>query len=320
MISPYQERQRKLQIAYHDQHPGLFDHTPRGGHFQSKPRDFVLQHGPSNLHPAIRAEAQAYFARHTIAWWGGTGPSGHLLSSQVACVNHLFAVRSDRDAVTRLLQALDGDVAEALAIPSDTGAPGFVQFEATGDESHLNEGRLQRGTQCTSLDALAYARLRDGRRRLFGIEWKYTEYYGPEDKFRDTKLEAGHSKGEVRKRRYASVLDQSAQLTSRQWTDYGCEPFYQLLRQTLLLEQLVAHRTTERLAAESWRHIHVIPRQNEALLAKAYPPSGLPMEAHWRSLLRDQTQYVVVDPRDFLEPLGSQYDDLRTYLGERYWN
>lgn len=320
MPSVYQERQRRRQIDFHRLHRELFDDVPLGGQFLGKPREFVLQRGAANLLPAVRAAVVEYFARHQITWWGGSGPPGHLLSSQVACLNHLYPLRTDPAAVTAMLQALDPAVAEALPIPTDQGEPGYLQFEATGDGSHLNEGALRRGSQCTSLDVLAYARLHDGSRRLFGIEWKYTEHYGNEDKFRDTKPDGGQAKGEVRKRRYAGLLRESRQLLSTDWLDYGCEPFYQLLRQTLLLEQLVAHRDSERIQAESWRHVHVIPLKNLDLLGKSYLPRGQPLEQHWRALLRDPELYTVVDPADLLAPIAPQYADLLAFLAERYWD
>ena len=95
MTSIYQEFQRKHQIAVHSARGELFGGTPTGGRFMGKPREFVLAEGTVNLRAAIRDDAVAYFANHAIQWWGGNGPSGHLLSSQIACVNHLFGLRHD---------------------------------------------------------------------------------------------------------------------------------------------------------------------------------------------------------------------------------
>src|SRR4051794_38326504 len=60
-----------------------------------------------NLHLDVRGPALAYFEQHEIAWWLSNDeraerkaagmkerlPTGHLNSSQVACVNHLEPAR-----------------------------------------------------------------------------------------------------------------------------------------------------------------------------------------------------------------------------------
>ena len=43
----------------------------------------------------IREDAIAYFRSNHIPWWKGAAdePTGHVLSSQIACVNHLYLLR-----------------------------------------------------------------------------------------------------------------------------------------------------------------------------------------------------------------------------------
>ena len=72
---------------------------PRGGIYRNSPRDFVLANPENNLSKDIRAKAIEYFHQNKIVWWpGDTISSGHLLSSQISCLNHLFFLRNDHQA------------------------------------------------------------------------------------------------------------------------------------------------------------------------------------------------------------------------------
>ena len=131
-----------------------------------------------------------------------------------------------------------------------------------------------------------------------------------------------NGKGHERIRRYSTLTDASSQLRSLE-SYYGSvyyqEPFYQLMRQTLWAENVVRHRVNETLQAEDYLHIHVIPAENKDLLDKKYKVSGMGMEATWRSMLNDQSKYVIIDPRVLFEPLVGRYPDLASYLEMRYW-
>lgn len=91
------------------------------------------------------------------------------------------------------------------------------------------------------------------------------------------------------------------------------------MRQTLWAENVVRHSVNETLQAEDYLHIHVIPAENKDLLDKKYKVSGMGMEATWRSMLNDQSKYVIIDPRVLFEPLVGRYPDLASYLEMRYW-
>ena len=158
-----------------------------------------------------------------------------------------------------------------------------------------------------------------GRTFLVGgrqpIEWKYTEYYQNEDKSEE-------AKGQVRVGRYAALTDASLQLKSLDnyyGSVYYQEPFYQLMRQTLWAENMVKHNTAERLSAEDYLHIHVIPHENGDLLDKRYKVSGKGMEETWRDMLTDQSKYIIIDPATLFAPIANRYPDLAEYLQSRYW-
>lgn len=70
-----------------------------------------------NLLPAVRAPMLALFAELGIPWHDGVarGPSGHLLSSQVQCVNALGRMVDDEQRIKRAFGSVL-DIAEVLEI------------------------------------------------------------------------------------------------------------------------------------------------------------------------------------------------------------
>lgn len=292
---------------------GIFNGDTGGGVFRGHNYDFVLEEPASNLYGGIADAAMEYFSRNNIAWWGGKEPVGHPLSSQITCVNHLFPLRQDAAAVLAVARGVCPDIVQMLPLLSDKFSPAYVQFEAVSDTDHLNEKTSTRGSNCTSIDALMLGETADGRRVLLVIEWKYIEAYGNENK-------AAEDAGEVRKQRYTELINQSGQLVADCHEIYYYEPFYQLMRQTLWAEQMVRHSDSERVKADSYIHVHVIPADNAKLLEKQYTCSGLKMEATWRGCLKEQNKYVIVTPEDFLKGIdGEEYAGLIGYLRVRYW-
>ena len=195
------------------------------GLFRKKQYPFILKSRMNNLYAPIRHKALEYFANNNISWWGGFWPTNHTLSSQIACLNHLFPIRHDKDAVLAVARNINQNVADVLIISSDNANPGYIQFEAVSEIDHLNEMKGQppsRGSHCTSIDALILAKLTSADKLLMVIEWKYTESYGNENK-------AGGEKGEERKSRYTDLIKKSNQLSANTHDVYYYEPFYQLM-------------------------------------------------------------------------------------------
>ena len=324
MPSKYQELQREKTInLINSLHP-VFAGAEAGKRFLGKDRDFVLKEAEKNLYPSIMTTAVYYFRQNRISWWGGKDVTGHTLSSQVACINHLFAIRNDLEAVTLLIKGLNPDFIRPLLIGSDKYSPGYIQFESVSDKQYLNEDGLTRGTQCTSVDALIYAEHKDGSLWLIPIEWKFTEHYSNRNKaLEGAAADPTGCKGSVRQSRYNNLIRSSNQLKYDNLSLFYFEPFYQLMRQTLWAEQMVKNKDNETLKADNFLHVHVIPKDNNDLLketGKPYKCSGLSMEGTWRSLLKDQSKYQIIDPKDLMRPLSSipAYAGLLQYLAERY--
>lgn len=314
------ERQQALISLSH-----LFDGAVGNGRFMGKERPFVLAQAANNLFSAIREDAQQYFRNNRISWWGGSKPSGHALSSQIACLNHLFLLRKDPQAVLSVLNGLRNEFERVCPIKSDEDKK-YIAFEVVSKEQYLNESSLTRGSNCTSIDALIYAKHKSGEMWLILIEWKYTEHYSNQDKSqedREGEHEKGlNGKGEERMHRYNELIKKSNQLLTPETLKgslYYIEPFYQLMRQTLWAEQMIEHRKNEDLQAVNYLHVHVIPSENDELLLKEYPITQKGMEESWRSMLLDQSKYVIVDPMTFLAPIENSYPSLYKYLNTRYW-
>lgn len=326
MASKYQEQERYKQTR-HIQTSNIFEGTKGSGMFMGKNRDFVLQDGLTNLYAPIRKDVENYFKENKISWWQGSKPTGHLLSSQITCLNHLFHIRDNKAAVLKVLNGVRNEFVDVLPIVcGNENTRGYIGFEVISKCDRLNEKSLTRGSQCTSIDAFIYALHKSGAKWLIPIEWKYTEHYPDQDKsIEDIKGKENkglNGKGNERLSRYTDLINNSGQLKSlRNYRSsiYYQEPFYQLMRQTLWAENVIEHQTQEDLKASDYLHIHVIPKNNGDLLHKKYKVSGSSMEDSWRCCLSDQSKYIIADPAQLLFPIANDYHELCEYLAARYW-
>ena len=300
----YREHQRKRAVSTRD---ALFKDTG-AGLFSGKQRDFVLKDPSLNLWAGIRDDAKHYFSKNRIAWWKGTAsdPTGHLLSSQVACVNHLYFARQRKDIATALLKQIEPTIQEAL--PVDTG---FVEFEFIGSRQYLKERTFTRGANCTSVDAAMLGITSARQLILFLIEWKYTEFYKPVDLYIPRRANA-----------YDPLIVSTDGPFIEGITPQSLyyEPFYQMMRQTLLAWQFEQH---SELNCQRCVNVHVIPKENKEL-KEAFTSPGLQgrnIHDAWRRILKFPDKYIPTDPSDLLKG-ARDLPDTRTwlsYLRARYW-
>ncbi len=307
-MSKYYKEQIQRALSLRDQ---LFG-DPGNGLFKSKHRPFVLNDASLNFHESIRAEAVAYFNRNNIPLWNGTAnaPTGHLLSSQVACINHLFFVRGDQAAATALLQGLDANVATALLIDD-----GYVEFEVVGRLNYLGEKNHTHGANSTSVDAMMLGGMSNGTRKLFFIEWKYTEHYTPDSK-------AEGAPGVTRLGIYGPLLHKDdCPIIAPEVQALFIEPYYQLMRQTLLAHEMAK---ANEYGAKDYLHVHVMPVANASLKGKntSVKLAGGNLDSAWRSCLKDSEKYFAIDPSVLLRPVVafSEHADITRYLAKRYWD
>ena len=165
----YIDKERKKAIEIRDK---IF-RDPGNGLFFGKEREFVLSEPILNLWEGIRQDTKDYFKQNEIAWWSGNGePTGHLLSSQIACLNHLYPLRQRKDCTDVILKNISESLCESVFIDS-----GWIEFEKTGQKPLGKELSMQRGANSTSIDSFMIGRKHNGDKVLVLIEWKYTESY-----------------------------------------------------------------------------------------------------------------------------------------------
>lgn len=305
MSRDYYYFERRKQIKYY--YNNLNKIVQNKGYFDGEKRDFVLQNGKDNLFGKIQDDCLKYFEQEKISWWGENKskhlPSGHLVSSQIHCLNHLFALRNDKDAVLAILNHVT-EMGFDEVLPSSLDRDGgYIAFEFAYKNNEIlgeTDKGARRGVLCTSIDAMIVAR-KGGDKWLIPIEWKYTESYEKEDKTNDTRLN-----------RYGAGIIESRRLKTPEngvaHSIYFQEPSYELMRQTILTEGLI-----NRGLANNMFHLVVIPERNK-VLRDAVEKEFVPM-------LEPNSKFCIIDPQSLLSPLESnaKYKDLITYLKNRYW-
>lgn len=243
-------------------------------------------------------------------------PTGHLLSSQIACINHLFFARQRCDIATTILQSVDKNVKIALSLDNGVAGSGYVDFEVIGAKNYLGEKQHTRGANSTSVDAVMLAEMQNGQRKLFFIEWKYVEQY----KSQPSKAEG--DSGQTRIKIYLPLLEQQdCPFRITNIKGLYTEPYYQLMRQTLLANEMTK---AKEYGATSYMHLHLIPTANTDLKnvnTAAGKLEGLGLHDTWEGLLKSPVQYKAVDPKDFISAAEECEDTLAwlAYLQRRYW-
>lgn len=280
--------------------------------------DFRLppEYATLSLLPEVREAALAMFVELRIPWHAGVaaGPSNHLLSSQVQCVNALGQMVTEP---SRLVSAFGGllGIGEVLQIE-----PGrFLTFEYIGEQDLLHEalgGKRTRGAYSTSVDAAFLHRATDGVLELVLVEWKYTEQYP---------LRAiSPAKNAVRLKRYGTLLHDPTGpirddlLSFDHLTD---EPFYQLVRQQLLAHALESNNP---YGAGRCRVVHVSPAGNIAYQASLARPEhqalGSSVGQVWKQLLRLPDRFVPMDSNVFLNPTITSREYAARYAEQVVWD
>jgi hypothetical protein len=300
----YREDQRQKAVQSRD---ALF-RDPGNGVFSRKERDFMLKDPSLNLWGGIRMDAKQYFKKNNIPWWKGSAgdPTGHLLSSQVSCLNHLYYVRQRKDIATAILKQLNPDIVEALIVDD-----GFVEFEYIGKKQYLKEKSFTRGANCTSVDAVMLGLTSDGKRIIFLIEWKYTEIYERVNLYVPKRAEV-----------YDSLIIRAdgPLVIGIEPESFYYEPFYQMMRQTLLGWLFVQNRE---MYCDNFVNVHVIPSKNIELKKNITSPTFRGQDIHeaWKSSLKVPDSYIPIDPVSFLEDAAHLVDTQSwlSYLKARYW-
>ena len=200
-------------------------------------------------------------------------------SSAASCINvlgHLGTTGKETDLIS-FLNYFGLNVTSIVPFPTGVDIngekyndKGNVVFEWIGPkESLINERGGKRGQNRTSIDAYILVKI-DGKVTQLLIEWKFTETYHSEQHLR----KFSGSTGIERLRRYSNVL---VHLRNHRMLlnlndnealglyDLGYEPYYQLLRMTLLAKMTTPLQLTNEINIEDYRIVHLTHSQNMEL-------------------------------------------------------
>jgi len=218
----------------------------------------------------------------------------------------LYFVRQRRDVATAILKNVSDEIVEAVTVDD-----GYVEFEAIGEKNYLGERSHTRGANSTSIDAIMVGKKNDGSNILILIEWKYTEEYREENKYIPERSNI-----------YDKLLQEgNCPIDTADYESLYYEPFYKLMRQTLLGWKMVQAGEYQ---CDEFIHVHVIPEGNVELRERVTSPvlNGDTMSEAWKSVLREPGRYKVISPEKFIEPVALCPDtcSIRTYLEKRYWD
>ena len=269
---------------------------------------YIIEDGQevTNIYPSIREAAIEYFRKNGIGWWKSRDainvPTGHMLSSQISCVNHLFPFMKEEETPALLLvfNSIQHKYHFTRIIPNPldrTESNGNVCFEFVWkNRALLGERTEKRGAMCTSIDAVIYAETIDRKRVLIPIEWKYVETYE-------------HKRApQVSIDRYPSRIHTNSNIPA--WKEaYEYDPLYELVRQTLLVENIIWSKDMA-LPVDDYLHINVIPNGNEELRKDI---------STYAQGLKDASKFIVIDPKQLMCPIKDTHSDLYNYLDARYW-
>ncbi len=232
-----------------------------------------------------------------------------MLSSQIACLNHLYPLRHRKDCTDKILQNLSDSIIESVFVDS-----GLIEFEKTGLKPLGKESSTKRGANATSIDSFMIGKKYNGDKVLILIEWKYTESYSPNSLLIS---DSGKNRFEV----YKNLLKRpDCPIKTKDFNDLFYDPYYQLMRQTLLGWTMTENKE---YGAVDWLHLHIIPKENRELRERITSKNlqGKTLEESWKLQLKNPEKYIVISPEDFLEPIKDLQDtkSLIDYLTNRYW-
>ena len=287
-----------------------------------------------NLYPSIRGADSAlrFFKERSIKWWKSSrsgdnskvdGPTRNMASSQVACVNFLLPLIEIPGALLAALKGIDGDVRNIVDIEYQ-GNVSPVEFEWIGLGRSLEGGRT-RGARTTSIDAFVVAETETGRKRAYLLEWKYVEQYfssRPERAYKGV----GQA-GETRRQRYSSWFYADASsfdpAIAPEMDDFLYEPFYQIMRQRLLADRMIADSELDVTEAKV---VVVVPEENLAYreiitappLKERFPEIKTVAEIMETALKQPGEQFAMVAPAALVDSVEADCGESAAQWAE-YW-
>lgn len=309
--------------------------TCQPGTYNNIPRDFCLADGYSNenLHQGFREEAIDYFRDRRIPWHDGHAdergekgrwPSNHLCCSQCACVNALWPMTAEPELLAHTFRPFFPKLAEPLPFDADEplpdGSKPFLAFEWIGTRNYLDEtGSRTRGAHTTSADFSFRFRRYDGRIQLVLGEWKYTESSSARDLYGN----------KTRRDTYLSAFERWNTLEPQlpEYRSFFVQPFYQLMRLTLLAREMEDSRARGEGEMESdvASVLVIAPKANrdyqEGFTADVFKRFGRTVTSAW-AFLAPADRYLSASTESLLTVIeqvaSGPHHGWRDYLLQRY--
>jgi hypothetical protein len=261
----------------------------------SRPLCLPSEFAELNLLSPARKTALSRFQADGILWHRGTngGPTTHLCSSQVQCVNALAPFLLDPEGLSRMLRPIL-PIAEMLPFENGPQSSDLVVFEWVGREDYLGEaaGRPRyRGAHFTSADAAVRYRNTRDEIEIALLEWKYAERYscGP--------LSGGETSLLKRQSTYRRWWSDEGpiRLDVLTYADIFTEPLYQLFRLQCLALEMERHHEQ---GAERVRLVVAAPGRNSGFwnaVPRAYRGTYPDLAALWHHLQRQPDRFDILD-------------------------
>ena len=319
----FTDQARSAEIAWKQTSPLLPADARAPGMYRGLEREFCLPPDYARLNLLPGAEgALDTFVRAGIPWHDGVagGPSNHLCSSQVQCVNALapFALWPEalRDVFGSVL-----DIATVLPLRDPVALGHYVGFEWIGYDDPLGEWNGlagTRGAHNTSADAAMRYVTSQGVEELALIEWKYTEQYQG-----SAGLSGSKTSQATRDLRYKHLFDDSTGPLRHDLVPYAdlfVEPVYQLMRL-----QLLAWQFEKAGAAERVRVVLCAPAANTEYWASLNRPTHRQPGNHdssdsvtvddvgtlWRMMQRRPDRFILFDTAELVRSDSPTSDDFK---------
>jgi hypothetical protein len=300
----YLSGEKKLQTSWKLTSKTLPRGARKPGLYRNRMYPFCLplEYAAYNLFHEIRDDAMATFKHHDIVWHGSALPglpTNHLCSSQVFAVNFLFPFIDRPDALADALRPFFPGIQRMLPVEGKR----YVAFEWIGDCNYLNEkpkiGECrQRGAGNTSIDAAMMYEDADGKKVMLLVEVKYCESYG-------TSYKRFRSDGSDRFENYEEFFyDPSSPINleiAPELADFLYEPFYQLLRHSLLATQIMKAGKPK---VNRVRVAHLTVSRNKDLLSVTSPrfrQLGNTTYGVWAKLLKDPATFSLISAESFFK-------------------
>jgi hypothetical protein len=321
----YLSGEKKLQTSWKLTTKALPRAAKKPGLYRNKMYPFCLplKHAEYNLFQGIREDAIETFKRHNIIWHSRALPglpTNHLCSSQVFAVNLLFPFINNPEALAKALRPHFPNIERMLPVEDKR----YIAFEWIGKKNYLKEepkigGYRQRGAGNTSIDAMMMYETAEKEKVMLLIEIKYSESYTVSYKrFRsdcsdrtDTYKDFFYDTSSPVNRNIAPNLE-----------DFLYEPFFQLLRHTLLASQI---KKAEAAKLSHVQVVHLVVSQNNDLLIVTSPQFrnlGKTTYEVWRKLLKEPEGLSMIAVETFFKDIElAGFHELEPwvlYMKERY--